>query len=158
MIIKQQNETAKYEARLEKLNKTIKNKNELLQKKRIERISTNLEAKNSRRGKKIAFKGKQACTPEEPTVKGKTFCTPEESTIKGKQVCTPKKSIVKGKQVCTPKESTVKGKQVCTPKESTVKGKNVSTTKESKVEVKRAITPNLFVSAKLGDVTMERLL
>ena len=33
MIIKQQNETAKYEARLEKLNKTIKNKNELLQKK-----------------------------------------------------------------------------------------------------------------------------
>ena len=38
MIIKQQNETAEYEARLEKLNKTIKNKNELLQKKRIERI------------------------------------------------------------------------------------------------------------------------
>ena len=38
MIIKQQNETAKYEARLEKLNKTIKNKNELLQKNRIERI------------------------------------------------------------------------------------------------------------------------
>ena len=35
MIIKQQNETAKYEARLEKLNKTIKNKNELLQKKRL---------------------------------------------------------------------------------------------------------------------------
>ena len=33
MIIKQQNETAEYEARLEKLNKTIKNKNELLQKK-----------------------------------------------------------------------------------------------------------------------------
>ena len=38
MIIKQQNETAEYEARLEKLNKAIKNKNELLQKKRIERI------------------------------------------------------------------------------------------------------------------------
>ena len=38
MIIKQQNETVEYEARLEKLNKTIKNKNELLQKKRIERI------------------------------------------------------------------------------------------------------------------------
>ena len=33
MIIKQQNETAEYEARLEKLNKAIKNKNELLQKK-----------------------------------------------------------------------------------------------------------------------------
>ena len=30
MIIKQQNETAEYEARLEKLNKTIKKKNELL--------------------------------------------------------------------------------------------------------------------------------
>ena len=45
MIIKQQNETAEYEARLENLNKTIKNKNELLQKKRIERISANLEAK-----------------------------------------------------------------------------------------------------------------
>ena len=38
MIIKQQNETTEYEARLEKLNKTIKNKNELLQRKRIERI------------------------------------------------------------------------------------------------------------------------
>ena len=38
MIIKQQNETLEYEARLEKLNKTIKNKNELLQKKRIERV------------------------------------------------------------------------------------------------------------------------
>ena len=38
MVTKQQNETAEYESRLEKLNKTIKNKNELLQKKRIERI------------------------------------------------------------------------------------------------------------------------
>ena len=52
MIIKQQNETAKYETMLEKLNKTIKNKNELLQKKRIERISTTLEAKSAGRGKK----------------------------------------------------------------------------------------------------------
>ena len=51
MIIKQQNETLKYEARLEKLNKTIKNKKELLQKKRIERISANLEAKSAGRGK-----------------------------------------------------------------------------------------------------------
>ena len=51
MIIKQQNETAKYEARLEKLNKTIKNKNELLQKKRIERISATLKAKSDGRGK-----------------------------------------------------------------------------------------------------------
>ena len=52
MIIKQQNETAEYEARLEKLNKTIKNKNELLQKKRIERIWATLEAKSAGRGKK----------------------------------------------------------------------------------------------------------
>ena len=35
MIIKQQNETEKYEARLEKLNKTIKNKNEFLQKREL---------------------------------------------------------------------------------------------------------------------------
>ena len=52
MIIKQENETAKYEARLEKLNKTIKNKNEFLQKKRIEWISAILEAKSVRRGTK----------------------------------------------------------------------------------------------------------
>ena len=51
MIIKQQNETAKYEARLEKLNKTIKNKNELLQKKRIESISAALKTKKDGRGK-----------------------------------------------------------------------------------------------------------
>ena len=59
MIIKQQNDTAEYEATLEKLNKTIKNKNELLQKKRIERISATLEAKSSGRGKKSTVKGKQ---------------------------------------------------------------------------------------------------
>ena len=35
MIIKQQNETTEYEARLEKLNKKIKNKNELLQKREL---------------------------------------------------------------------------------------------------------------------------
>ena len=51
MIIKQQNEIAEYEARSEKLNKTIKNKNELLQKKRIERISATLEDKSGGRGK-----------------------------------------------------------------------------------------------------------
>ena len=64
---------------------------------------------------------------------------------------------VKGKQVCTPEESTVKGKQVCTPEESTVKGKKVNTTKESKVEGKKAITPKLFGSTKLGDVTIEMI-
>ena len=50
MIIKQKNETAEYETRLEKLNKTIK-KNELLKTKRIERISETLEAKRDGRGK-----------------------------------------------------------------------------------------------------------
>ena len=63
MIIKQ-NETTKYEARLEKLNKTIKNKNELLQKKRIERISATLEDKSAGRGKISTVKGKQVCTAE----------------------------------------------------------------------------------------------
>ena len=71
MIIKKQNKTAEYEARLEKLNKTIKNKNEFLQKKRIERISTTLVAKSVGRGKKSTVKGKQVCTPEESIVKGK---------------------------------------------------------------------------------------
>ena len=75
MIIKQQNETAEYEARLEKLNKTIINRNELLQKERIERISSTLEAKSARRGKKSTVKGKQVCTPEESTIKGKQVCT-----------------------------------------------------------------------------------
>ena len=51
MIIKHQNETAEYERRLEKLNKTIKNKNELLKTKRIERISTTLKTKRDGRGK-----------------------------------------------------------------------------------------------------------
>ena len=97
MIIKQQNETTEYETRLEKVNKTIKNKNELLQIKRIERISATLEAKSVGRGKKSTVKGKQVCTLEESIVKGKQVCTPEESTVKGKQVCTPKKSTVKGK-------------------------------------------------------------
>ena len=64
MIIKQQNETTEYEARLEKLNKTIKNKNELLQKNRIERILATLEAKSAGRGKKSTVKGKQVCTPK----------------------------------------------------------------------------------------------
>ena len=49
MIIKQQNETTEYETILEKLNKTIKNKNELLKKNRIERISATLEAKRAGR-------------------------------------------------------------------------------------------------------------
>ena len=56
-IIKHQNETAEYERRLEKLNKTIKNKNELLQKKRLEMISATLEAKSVGRGKKINSQG-----------------------------------------------------------------------------------------------------
>ena len=51
MIIKHQNETVGYETRLEKLNKTIKNKNELLKTKRIERISATLETKRVGRGK-----------------------------------------------------------------------------------------------------------
>ena len=42
--------------------------------------------------------------------------------------------------------------------ESSVKGKNVNTRKEPKVEGKKAITPKLFGSTKLGDVTMEGLL
>ena len=52
MIIKQQNETAQYEGRLEKLNKTINNKNELLQKrglkgfKQLSRIKVLEEEKN----------------------------------------------------------------------------------------------------------------
>ena len=62
-MIKQQNETAEYETRMEKLNKIIKNQNELLQKKRIERISATLEAKIAGRGKKSTVKGKKVCTP-----------------------------------------------------------------------------------------------
>ena len=104
MIIKQQNETTEYESRLEKLNKIIKNKNEFLQKKRIERISATIEDKSAGRGKKSIVKGKQVCTLEESTCKGKHVCTLEESTVKGKQVYTPKKSTVKGKQVCTLEE------------------------------------------------------
>ena len=50
-IIKKQNETVEYESRLEKLNKTIKNKNELLKTKRIERISATLKTKIAERGK-----------------------------------------------------------------------------------------------------------
>ena len=47
-----------------KMNKTIQNKNELLQKKRIERILATLKAKSVGRGKKSTVKGKQVCTPE----------------------------------------------------------------------------------------------
>ena len=57
MIIKQRNETAKYETILEKLNKTIK-KNELLKTKRIEKISATLEAKRAGRVKESKVKGK----------------------------------------------------------------------------------------------------
>ena len=70
MINKQQNETAEYETRLQKMNKTIKNKNELLQKKKIERISTTLVAKSAGRGKKSTVKGEQVYTSEESIVKG----------------------------------------------------------------------------------------
>ena len=64
MIIKHQNETTKYETRLEKLNKTIKNKNELLKTKRIDRISETLETKRCARGKESTVEGKKVCTPK----------------------------------------------------------------------------------------------
>ena len=105
MIIKQQNETAEYEVRLEKLNKIIKNKDYFLHKKRIERSSETLEAKSAGRGKKSIVKGKQVCTLEESTVKCKQVCTPEESTVNGKKVSKTKESKVEGKKaISTPKK------------------------------------------------------